>query len=239
MDENVPPEPGAKVVHLSEIPTGENFVVQDSSFFQRGAVSLPSPDEVRRKNIDINGADAAGSRPPPVPFEELGLIVKYGSDITTAEGQCLWYFNKCVKEEVPTPELFGWRRDNGETFIYMQLIHGRTMEEAWPSLGQEERDSICKELRGYVKAWQGLRQEAEPYFIGKPKRSCIVRCNSRLKVNLTVERSYRTARSRRHHLYRRHGPQSGPLRRRNGVSRLLCTLFKPAATRVESSPGVS
>ncbi|KAB5547351.1 hypothetical protein GE09DRAFT_208841 [Coniochaeta sp. 2T2.1] len=161
----LPPDP--KVVHISELPAEKNFIIQESSFFKQNNDSLPSPDEVRRKNIDINGADAEGSCPPPVPFEELGLIVKYGSDITIAEGQCLWYFNQHMKDEVPTPELFGWRRDNGETFIYMQLIHGKTMEESWPSLSQEERDSICEELRGYVKAWQRLRQESEPYFPGK------------------------------------------------------------------------
>ncbi|KAB5545722.1 hypothetical protein GE09DRAFT_1061142 [Coniochaeta sp. 2T2.1] len=168
--------PDHRVVHISELPTGKNFIVQSSSFFRRNPASLPSPD---------NGADAAGPRPPPVRFEELGLIVKYGLDITIAEGQCLWYLNKHMKDEVPTPELFGWRRDNGETFIYMQLIHGKTMEEAWPSLSPDERSSICEQLRGYVKAWQRFAKSQNPT---SSVSQAILRRTFylRLKVNLTV-----------------------------------------------------
>ncbi|KAK3945943.1 hypothetical protein QBC46DRAFT_370384 [Diplogelasinospora grovesii] len=156
----------ARVVRVAELPSGENVVFHDSSFFKNNAGDLPSPEEVRQKDVEINGTNPRGDRPPPVRFEERGLVVKYGSYITVAEAQCLWYFNRHMKDEVPTPELFGWRRDGGETFIYMQLIRGDTLEEAWPSLSEEERRTICEQLRGYVEAWRELRQESEPYYIG-------------------------------------------------------------------------
>lgn len=103
---------------------------------------------------------------PPVLFKNQGLVVKYGWEITVAEAQCLWYMNRHMKDQIPTPELYGWCRDNGETFIYMQFVDGDTLEDAWPQLTEAERDNICSQLRACIKAWRGLRQESEPFFIG-------------------------------------------------------------------------
>ncbi|OTA86897.1 hypothetical protein M434DRAFT_399701 [Hypoxylon sp. CO27-5] len=155
-----------RTVRLAELPSEENMIFHESSFFKNHRRSLPSPEEVREKDIKINGFRARSPSPPPIPFEDLGLIVKYGSEITIAEAQCLWYFNRYMKDTVPTPELFGWRYDNGETFIYMELIKGDTLEDVWPSLTQEDQDIICGQLRTSVEAWRSLRQETEPYFIG-------------------------------------------------------------------------
>ena len=47
---------------------------------------------------------------------------------------------------------------------------GDTLEEAWPSLSDDERGSICEQLRGCVGAWRRLRQESAPYYIGNEKR---------------------------------------------------------------------
>ncbi|KAI1394572.1 hypothetical protein F4819DRAFT_262510 [Hypoxylon fuscum] len=155
-----------RIVQVAELPSAENIVFRESSFFQKNGPDLPSPKEIREKDVRINSYRARSSRPPPIPFEELGLVVKYGSEITIAEAQCLWYFNRYMKDVVPTPELFGWCHDDGETFIYMELVNGDTLEDAWPSLSQEEKDIICGQLRTCVEAWRSLRQETEPYFVG-------------------------------------------------------------------------
>ncbi|KAI1377585.1 kinase-like domain-containing protein [Hypoxylon crocopeplum] len=155
-----------RTVRVTDLPRAEDMVFRDSSFSRKNRPGLPSPQEIREKNIKINGFRARPRRPPPIPFEELGLIVKFGSEITIAEAQCLWYFNRYMKNAVPTPELYGWCRDGGETFIYMELVSGDTLEDAWPSLNQEERDVVCRQLRTSVKAWRSLRQETEPYYIG-------------------------------------------------------------------------
>ncbi|KAI4859960.1 hypothetical protein F4820DRAFT_462070 [Hypoxylon rubiginosum] len=155
-----------EIVKVAELPSAENIVFRDSSFFKRNGTELPSPKEIREEDIKVNGFRARSRRPPPIPFEELGLVVKYGSVITIAEAQCLWYFNRYMKDTVPTPELFGWYQDGGETFIYMELVDGDTLEDAWPSLSPEEQDIICGQLRTCVEAWRSLRQEAEPYYVG-------------------------------------------------------------------------
>jgi hypothetical protein len=140
------------------------MLLHDSSYFNRNT-SLPPPHEVRQRSVRIYGEDVDTFRPPPVRFEDLGLLVKYGSEITIAEAQCLWYFNRFMKDQVPTPELFGWCVDDDQTFIYMQLVPGDTLEERWPSLNAGERTSICEQLRECVEAWRGLRQETEPYIV--------------------------------------------------------------------------
>ncbi|CAJ2510209.1 Uu.00g061090.m01.CDS01 [Anthostomella pinea] len=156
----------SRTVCVAELPNAENMTFRDSSFFKKHGAELPSPKEIREKDIRINDFRARSPRPPPIPFEELGLVVKYGSEITIAEAQCLWYFARYMKDAVPTPELFGWCQDDGETFIYMELVDGDTLEDAWPSLTQDEQDIICEQLRTCVEAWRGLRQEAEPYYVG-------------------------------------------------------------------------
>lgn len=166
MSNDIPSTLEHKVVHIAELLSEDNVMFRNTSFFQENSGGLPSPERVRQRDTEINGPFLRRSYRPPIPFEELGLIVKYGSRITKAEGQCLWYFNKYMKDEVPTPEVFGWCCDDGDTFIYMQLVRGQTLEEAWPSLSEEKRTSICGQLRGYVDAWRRLRQESEPYYIG-------------------------------------------------------------------------
>ncbi|KAJ9129646.1 hypothetical protein NKR19_g10263 [Coniochaeta hoffmannii] len=155
-----------RVVRIAELPSEDTLTIRESCFFKNNQVDLLTPDEVRRKDRELNGDFRPRSYRLPVTFEELGLIVKYGFDITVAEAQCLWYFNKHMKGEVPTPELFGWCVDDGQTFIFMELIPGQTLEEAWPSLSEEHRLSVCEQLRKCVEAWRALRQESEPYYVG-------------------------------------------------------------------------
>jgi hypothetical protein len=45
----------------------------------------------------------------PVQFESLNLLVKYGKEITIAEGQCLWALCHFLPSQVPVPEVYvGW-----------------------------------------------------------------------------------------------------------------------------------
>jgi hypothetical protein len=58
----------------------------DTKFFKLNK-SLPTPAEVRAlsKNTDNNG-----SRPVPVTFDHLDLIVKFGPQVSVVEAICLW-----------------------------------------------------------------------------------------------------------------------------------------------------
>lgn len=174
MSNEIPSTCEYKVVRIAELPHEDSMVFKDSSFFQGNVGDLPSPEQVRQRDAELNGPYLPKSARPPIPFEDLGLMVKYGWNITVAEAQCLWYFNRHMRDEVPTPELFGWRSDGGQTFIYMQLVRGQTLEEAWPSLSEQQIKLICEQLRRCVTAWRRLRQESEPYFIGKTSHSQVM-----------------------------------------------------------------
>jgi hypothetical protein len=121
------------------IPKSNDFDVKDSQFFRK-FTKLPSPEEVRsqaksqhlagicpdnRKTFSITGPNV---QPPPVLFKDLGLFVKWGSAAKISEGQCLYALGQLLKHHVPVPEIYGWREDGGQPFIYMDYLHAQTLE---------------------------------------------------------------------------------------------------------------
>ena len=121
--------------------------------------TLPSPHVVRARSLRADESADQEFRPKPVLFPEHQLIVKWGSDITVAEGQCLWYLGRRLPDAVPVPKIYGWRRDKDQTFLYMELIEGVTLAERWESLSATERTAICTSLSGMISAWRRLTLE--------------------------------------------------------------------------------
>ena len=159
------------------VPTDANFDVQHSSFFRRQS-QLPSPQTVRlqaraqhlaginwdkRKTFSLAGPNV---HCPPVLFESMGLFVKWGSDVRIAEGQSLYAVRHCLKSVVPVPEIYGWRTDGDEIFLYMEAISGRTLEQAWDKIGINDRLSVCRQLRTIFNNLRRLKQDPLNTFIG-------------------------------------------------------------------------
>ena len=162
---------GLLTVSRADLPKAENIVFEDSTFFKRAKTTLPLPAQVRLDAIRKNdNARVQLSRPPPVYYEDLNLLVKYGTEITLAEGQCLWFLRRHLIQDVPVPEIYGWYKDGDETFLYMELIHGDTLESRWESMSEEEKMAICTQLKHMTSAWQRLRQDSLPEFVGKNAR---------------------------------------------------------------------
>lgn len=166
---------------LSMIPTDANFDVQHSSFFQRQS-QLPSPQTVRsqaraqhlagiswdkRMTFSLAGPN---ENPPPASFESMGLFVKWGSGVKIAEGQSLYAVRHCLKGVVPVPEIYGWRTDGDEIFLYMEAVSGRTLEQAWDKIGINDRLSVCRELRKIFNNLRRLKQDPLDTFIGNIAR---------------------------------------------------------------------
>jgi hypothetical protein len=174
------------ILSPSILPSGQNVVFKDSSFFTRPDTpsALPSPAQVRAAALP-----GRGRRPLPVAFPTLNLLVKYGPEITIAEGQCLWAIRHLLHDLVPVPEVYGWCEDEGVTFIYMELIDGVTLEERWPDLSTTERQDICQQLRVMVDSMRTLRQPADDQFIGKHTTSQSVELAMKVSA---VHRAYRT-----------------------------------------------
>lgn len=121
----------------------------DSSFFrEKRAASLPTPAQIRAFNEKNgkNGDAVSFDWPPPVKIEALGLFVKYGTRVTVTEGQTQVWIREKLQGRVYIPEVFGWARDQGQTFLYMSLVDGDPLSERWPGMTTQERLAICAEL---------------------------------------------------------------------------------------------
>lgn len=140
----------------------------ESSFFkERRASALPTPVEIRAINKDSGNLYATNfNRPPPVKIPPLGLVVKYGADVTVIEAQTQMKIREQLQGQVPTPEIFGWSEDGGQVFIYMSLVEGETLEERWSGMNEAERQAVCEELRHFVKIWRALTQDQQDCYIG-------------------------------------------------------------------------
>lgn len=141
----------------------------ESSFFkEKRAPELPPPSQVRAIN-HASGNTRANNfcRPPPVIVPSQGLVVKYGADVTIAEAETQVMVREQLLGRVPVPEVFGWTEDGDQTFIYMSLIPGETLQQRWGGLDENERQTICAELRQMVTTWKALRPELDDIYIGK------------------------------------------------------------------------
>ncbi|KAF2123946.1 kinase-like protein [Dothidotthia symphoricarpi CBS 119687] len=147
-------------------PYSEKVIFQDSYFFQKphAPTSLPSPAEVREnQSMDPHARNIR--RPRPVRFPSMGLLVKYGTEITIAEAQCLLFIRRTL-QTVPVPEVYGWCKDDNQVFIYMELMDGNTLEKSWEIMVEDDRLAICQQLRHMIDAWRSLENSYDPPFIG-------------------------------------------------------------------------
>jgi aminoglycoside phosphotransferase len=97
----------------------------------------------------------------------MGLYVKWGSEIRTAEGQSLYAIRHYLKNDVPVPEIYGWRTDGDQVFLYMEAISGSTLEQSWPDIEENDRLRICGELRAIFDTVRQLKQDSTDSFIGE------------------------------------------------------------------------
>jgi aminoglycoside phosphotransferase len=108
-------------------------------------------------------------QPKVVKFHHLDLVVKFGdqSRLRLEEALAMRAIRRMFPgNEVPVPEVFGWKAHQGQNFIYMSLIRGPTMRDAWPSLTESDKTSICDQLGGIVAALRRLHQAPSDSFIG-------------------------------------------------------------------------
>ena len=154
---------------VAGLPYDNEVNFYDSSFFlKHDLTSLPSPNVVREvASRSEDPRTKRRTRPPPVYFPSLGLCVKYGTGITIAESQCLLIVPSKLSQYVPGPEVYGWCKDDGQVFIYMELMDGVTLEKSWEGLNEEDRLAVCKQLRCMVDAWRSLECESDSAFTGK------------------------------------------------------------------------
>ena len=134
-----------------------SFDFTDSSFFKSGR-GLPTPAEVRSLGSGFKTT---------VKIEKLNMVVKFGKHVLIAEAQAQWMIRKVLDKAVPIPEIYGWRVDEGEVFIYMQLIAGPTLRERWDSLDQSDKVAISDDLRRMITSMRKVKQDTSHPFVGE------------------------------------------------------------------------
>ena len=142
------------IVDENTLPSAKKIIFSQSTFFIKHGRALPSPDEVRSKAKNKTKIFS----PDPVQFPEMGLLVKWGTDITEAEGQCMWFMREWSQGRVPVPEIYGWHREDGITYIYMELVRGDTLDARWPELALVDRKRVRNQLNRILKQMRRLRR---------------------------------------------------------------------------------
>jgi len=146
-------------------PSGSNVTIHESSFFKQHP-SLPSLEEVRSQTSLKSGPKAKIA-----VFESLNLLVKFGLGESIAEGQCLYTIRRVFGAAVPVPEVYAWYVDNQETFIFMEFVHGISLEKRWEQLSAGGRRMVCGELRGILDKLRAVTQDPQHQFIGHISRT--------------------------------------------------------------------
>ncbi|KAL4936881.1 hypothetical protein BDV06DRAFT_204035 [Aspergillus oleicola] len=164
-------------VQPSMLPHKSTFDVNDSSFFCKWD-KLPSPLLVQAQakahhlagfTIDprrLHTLTGPYVRPPPVVFEDMGLLVKWGTSVSITEAVVLYAIRRFLKGRVPVPEVYGWCNDGDIKYIYMEHVRGSTLEDTWDTMSTEDRVAICSKLRTTCDSLRQLEQEPANPFVG-------------------------------------------------------------------------
>ena len=158
------------LVSAAKLPTEETVFFQQSSFFHHHTLAdLPTADEIRRAALP--GYFRQLSLFPSLSLAVKCVRVTVRHRASAAEGQTLWALRQFLPQ-VRVPEVYGWRRDGEELFVFMELIEGEMLEDRWKDLGEDDKTRICAELGAMLRALRCLERPAEEEFIGEEYLFC-------------------------------------------------------------------
>ena len=78
----------------------------------------------------------------------------------------MWALCKFLPQ-VHVPEVYGWKCDGDELFVFMELIKGDPLYNCWKNLTELEKMQICIELDAMVRASCCLVHPPKDESIGK------------------------------------------------------------------------
>lgn len=83
-----------------------------------------------------------------------GLMVKRGPGVRLEEASNLEFVRECTSVPVPKVHCAFTRR--GCTYIVMDYVHGQTLWSWWQTATSESRESVRRQLRGYMSKLQSV-----------------------------------------------------------------------------------
>lgn len=64
-------------------------------------------------------------------------------------------------EGIPVPEIYGWRTEGNQVFLYLECIEGRQLEEVYHLLSHEDKLEIYDQIKMAKAALCRLQQELQ------------------------------------------------------------------------------
>lgn len=152
-------------IDISSLPDASltSFDFREASFFQHHGSVLPAPATVR----ELAEPGSNTPQPPPVKFPHLDLLVKFGPHVSVTEALSLWMIRKAFGSRVSVPEVYAWRLDQQEVYIYMQLVRGDSLKERWESLSLSDRAIVCNDLHQVLSSLRSAVVVPDSSFIGE------------------------------------------------------------------------
>lgn len=143
-----------------------NMDFRDTSFFRRldsegRCFELPSPASINALSETRHARVFEIDEPPMViKIDDTESVIM--EEIQTMRALRQMY----SREEVPVPEVFGWRTHEGQVFIYMSFAEGRKLQHVWPELAGGDKERIQGDLSRLVMNLRRIRQD-QPQQIGR------------------------------------------------------------------------
>lgn len=138
-------------VRTDSIPIDEVLILESSTFFQRNpGVELPRPQDIRiAHQLQTGQQDLHPEAPHIVRYPEYSLCVKYSRRVKQLEAQALYIVTRYLTD-FPAPEIYGWRKDGDDVFLFIELIDGQNLSDAWDSLSECEKTDVWIAIKDRV-----------------------------------------------------------------------------------------
>ena len=143
---------GASLSH-SGLPdvTQSCFEFTNAAYFKKHGNTLPESESVKSHDLEHTGF---------VIIKEQDLFIKYGNNVNLEEAVVLSRIHKYLDCSIPVPEVYGWRKQGKENFIYMELIDGVPLSDCIGQLSNEDKDRVCSQLRTTFTTLSTLKQDS-------------------------------------------------------------------------------
>lgn len=155
----------SKMASKSNSPTGETA---------QYTLGEPIPRSFITKSNQLDP-----SSPAQVYRLDGKTIAKTGDGVNMSEAASLRYVRE--RTSVPVPEVLESyvHPETGYACIIMEYVEGTTLDEAWPSYSDEEKDGVTRQLKGYLDELRAIEGETigtldggvveDQFFYGKPE----------------------------------------------------------------------
>lgn len=113
------------------------------------------------------------------------LVVKYGKRVKEEEANIMKYLKE--NTSVPVPDVKKVYKKDNITYIVMEYIEGKTLEEIILNLDNESFEKIIKEIKKYLNEIRNIKGNKLGSINNKPYDNCLFQDPKPTKMFLNIE----------------------------------------------------